>query len=159
VPANECDPVGSDNIAGRLGVQRDTVKMWKHRGLLPNPRWTISGRPAWNWPDIEMWSRETGRSRTIRYAAADKNEYRFTVVGPASAEVIHVPKWLVGTEERLGWIDPRLEWSPHVDGRDPVMIVPLDDWLRHMGTGIGPGLLLPGAAADLSAAIAQRFRR
>ena len=57
-----CDPVGSDDIAQRLGVQRDTVKMWRHRGLMPEPKWWVSGRPCWNWPDIEKWAAVTGRS-------------------------------------------------------------------------------------------------
>lgn len=56
-----CDPVGSDDIAQRLGVQRDTVKMWRHRGLLPEPKWLVSGRPCWNWPDIAKWAAATGR--------------------------------------------------------------------------------------------------
>jgi hypothetical protein len=56
-----CEPVGSDDIAQRLGVQRDTVKMWKHRRLLPTPDWTVSGRPAWNWPTIRTWAQRTGR--------------------------------------------------------------------------------------------------
>lgn len=58
---DDCDPVGSEDIATRLGVKRDTVKMWKQRGLLPEPRWTVSGRPCWNWPDIEDWARRTRR--------------------------------------------------------------------------------------------------
>lgn len=60
MPKN-CDPVGSDDIATRLGVQRHTVTMWRHRGLLPEPRWTVSGRPAWNWPDVQKWAKDSGR--------------------------------------------------------------------------------------------------
>jgi MerR-like DNA binding protein len=57
-----CDPVGSDDIAARLGVKRQTVAMWKQRGLLPEPRWTVSGRPCWNWPDVAKWAKDTGRA-------------------------------------------------------------------------------------------------
>jgi hypothetical protein len=57
----DCDPVGTDDIADRLGVKRQTVAMWRYRKLLPDQEWTVSGRPAWNWPDIEKWARETGR--------------------------------------------------------------------------------------------------
>ena len=61
MPTKNCDPVGSDDIAQRLGVASQTVKTWKLRGVLPPPTWTVSGRPAWNWPDIERWARETKR--------------------------------------------------------------------------------------------------
>ncbi len=55
-------PVGIIEIAERLGVERATVDMWKYRGLLPEPKWTVGGRPAWNWTDIERWARATGRA-------------------------------------------------------------------------------------------------
>lgn len=55
------DPVGLSDIADRLGVSRDTTKHWKLRGVLPAPKWTVSGRPVWDWPTIERWARKTGR--------------------------------------------------------------------------------------------------
>lgn len=61
MPPKNCDPVGSNDIAARLGVAEQTVKTWKQRGVLPPPSWTVSGRPAWNWPDIAKWARETKR--------------------------------------------------------------------------------------------------
>ena len=57
----ECDPVGLAEIAERLGVARVTVDQWRQRGVLPEPRWTVGGRPAWNWPDVVMWAQTTGR--------------------------------------------------------------------------------------------------
>lgn len=54
-------PVGLSEIAQRLGVAHDTPYKWKLRGLLPEPRWTVSGWPAWAWSDIEEWARATGR--------------------------------------------------------------------------------------------------
>lgn len=57
----DADPVGVSDIAERLGVKTQTVAQWKLRGLLPEPRWTVSKIPAWQWPDIEKWARETGR--------------------------------------------------------------------------------------------------
>ena len=57
-----CQPVGAAEIAERLGVRPQTVAMWKLRGRLPAPRWTVHGLPAWNWPDIERWARATGRA-------------------------------------------------------------------------------------------------
>lgn len=56
-----CDPVGAKDIADRLGVEAQTVAMWRYRGILPEPKWTVSGQPAWNWPDIERWANDTGR--------------------------------------------------------------------------------------------------
>lgn len=55
------EPVGLAEIAERLGVKRATVDQWQARKLLPEPKWTVGGRPAWNWRDIEVWARATGR--------------------------------------------------------------------------------------------------
>lgn len=54
-------PVGIPEIAERLGVKRATVDQWRLRGLLPDPKWTVGGRPAWDWTDVEKWAKETGR--------------------------------------------------------------------------------------------------
>jgi hypothetical protein len=55
-------PVGGLEVADRLGVKPQTVRMWKLRGLLPPARWTVSGEDAWDWhADIEPWARRTGR--------------------------------------------------------------------------------------------------
>ena len=56
----QCEPVGLTEIAARLGVPKRTAYTWKNRGLLPEPRWTVSGWPAWNWPDIQSWAEEGG---------------------------------------------------------------------------------------------------
>lgn len=56
-------PVGAAEIAARLGVRPQTVHAWRHRQLMPRPRWTVSGQPAWEWPEIEAWARRTGRFR------------------------------------------------------------------------------------------------
>src|SRR2546428_7622089 len=59
----ESVPVGAAEIAARLGVRPQTVHTWRHRKLMPEPRWTVSGRPAWDWREIEAWARRTGRLR------------------------------------------------------------------------------------------------
>lgn len=56
-----CDPVGAVEIAARLGVARATVDQWQQRRLLPDRRWTVGGRPAWDWADIAGWAASTGR--------------------------------------------------------------------------------------------------
>src|ERR1700733_9860056 len=57
-------PVGGLEIADRLRGERETVAMWKIRGHLPPPRWTVSGEDAWDWhEDIEPWAARTGRLR------------------------------------------------------------------------------------------------
>jgi len=68
--AGEAAPVGTAEIAGRLGVKPQTVRTWRHRKLMPPPRWTVSGQPAWDWPDIEAWARRTGRLREAGLHAA-----------------------------------------------------------------------------------------
>ncbi len=55
------DPVGAVEIADRLGVARATVDQWRQRNLFPLPRWTVGGRPAWSWDDVEAWALETKR--------------------------------------------------------------------------------------------------
>lgn len=61
------EPVGVVEIADRLGVSRDAVNKWRERfppgtpGGFPQPRWTVGGRPAWAWGDVESWARATGR--------------------------------------------------------------------------------------------------
>lgn len=55
------DPVGLVEIAARLGVRRATADKWQDRGLLPLRRWTVGGRPAWDWADIAAWADRTGR--------------------------------------------------------------------------------------------------
>ena len=58
-----CDPVGSVEIAARAGVTRSTVDQWRQRDLgFPVPRWTVGGRPAWDWSDIAAWLTKTGRA-------------------------------------------------------------------------------------------------
>jgi hypothetical protein len=57
----DIDPVGIVEIAERLKVRRKTVDVWLYRKLLPAPQWTVGGRPAWNWSDVETWARSTGR--------------------------------------------------------------------------------------------------
>jgi hypothetical protein len=57
------EPVGSIEIAAFLGVKPDTIVQWRRRPQLgfPEPRWTVSGRPAWAWRDISDWSIRSGR--------------------------------------------------------------------------------------------------
>lgn len=56
------DPVGSVEIAARHGVSRSTVDQWRQRDLgFPAPRWTVGGRPAWEWADVLAWLHATGR--------------------------------------------------------------------------------------------------
>lgn len=56
------EPVGVVEVADRLGVTRGAVNRWRERDIgFPGPRWTVGGRPAWAWPDVEAWARDTGR--------------------------------------------------------------------------------------------------
>jgi hypothetical protein len=56
------EPVGLAEMGERLGAERDTLDLWRHRGLLPEPRWTVGGQPAWCWRcDIEPWALRWGR--------------------------------------------------------------------------------------------------
>lgn len=69
-PPGEPTPVGAAEIAARLGVRPQTVHTWRQRKLMPAPRWTVSGQPAWDWAAIETWARRTGRLRAPDIHAA-----------------------------------------------------------------------------------------
>jgi len=59
------EPVGIVEIAQRLGVTRAALDKWRSRDVgFPEPRWTVGGRPAWEWDDVEAWARRTGRLPT-----------------------------------------------------------------------------------------------
>lgn len=60
----DADPVGVAEIAERLGVPRQTVAVWKNRGLLPPPPWRVSRQPCWDWPQIEAWAEASGRMKS-----------------------------------------------------------------------------------------------
>ncbi len=59
---NVADPVGIPEIAERLGVARGTVDVWRQRhDDFPYPKWTVGGRPCWNWDDVARWAVQTSR--------------------------------------------------------------------------------------------------
>lgn len=60
--SDEAEPVGVAEIADRLGLKRQTVAALNMGGRMPEPRWVVSGSPAWNWPDIRAWAKSTGRA-------------------------------------------------------------------------------------------------
>lgn len=49
------DPIGLAEMIELAGVKRGTVDSWRTRGVLPKPRWTVGGRPAWSRAEIERW--------------------------------------------------------------------------------------------------------
>jgi len=55
------DIVGLNEIADRLGVQKNTPDTWRGRGLLPEPAVVVSGTPLWEWSTILDWARRTRR--------------------------------------------------------------------------------------------------
>jgi hypothetical protein len=50
------------DVAARLGYPVATVRMWRWRGLLPDPAVVVSGSPVWSWPDVYRWAKSTGRT-------------------------------------------------------------------------------------------------
>lgn len=63
------EPVGTVEIADRLEVTRKHVEAWRSRGRggtpFPAPRWTVGGRPAWDWADVAAWHDATHRPRPL----------------------------------------------------------------------------------------------
>lgn len=60
-PFELTDPVSLAEIAHRLKVRLQTPRMWRHRGVMPPPLFTVSGVPVWDWPTVEDWARRTRR--------------------------------------------------------------------------------------------------
>jgi len=60
------DPVGTAELAVRLGVERSTVYQWRRRGLMPEPDLVLSGTPVWEWSTVEQWAAATGRLEGVR---------------------------------------------------------------------------------------------
>lgn len=50
------DLVGMLEIADRLGVERQTVRAWRQRGLFPEPVAVVSRTPVWRWRDVQRWA-------------------------------------------------------------------------------------------------------
>lgn len=71
------EPVGSIEIAAFLGVKPDTIVQWRRRPHLhfPEPRWTVSGRPAWAWRDISEWSIASGRMVGVANSEEEAKDY------------------------------------------------------------------------------------
>jgi hypothetical protein len=55
------DIVDMEEVARRLGVKKETVRMWRYRQLVPEPEWVFGDQPVWRWATIRKWARETGR--------------------------------------------------------------------------------------------------
>lgn len=53
--------VDIEAVAQRLDVKRQTVRMWRHRQILPEPDWYLNGGPIWKWKTVQVWAEETGR--------------------------------------------------------------------------------------------------
>lgn len=58
------DLVGMADIAVRLGVKTATVSQWRNRNTgFPMPMMFVSKSPIWNYPDVQKWAEETGRTK------------------------------------------------------------------------------------------------
>jgi len=54
--------VSTHEIADRLGVEKNTVHMWRYRNLgFPAPTWQLAVGPIWEWSVVEEWARQSGR--------------------------------------------------------------------------------------------------
>jgi predicted DNA-binding transcriptional regulator AlpA len=56
------DLVGATEIGQRLGIDRRSVHQLRRRhDDFPEPIAQLESALVWSWPDIERWSRATGR--------------------------------------------------------------------------------------------------
>ena len=59
--ATKPDLLGNVEIAALLGVKIQTVHVWRTRGALPPPDYTLSSTPVWFRKTIVEWALSTGR--------------------------------------------------------------------------------------------------
>jgi predicted DNA-binding transcriptional regulator AlpA len=57
-----------DEIQERTGIPYNTLRVWKVRGKMPEPDYTVGQSPAWLPAHIEPWIEEHSRKK------ADQNE-------------------------------------------------------------------------------------
>lgn len=43
------------DVARRTGVSPKTVDFWRTLPEFPEPRWSVGGRPAWDWDEVNAW--------------------------------------------------------------------------------------------------------
>jgi predicted DNA-binding transcriptional regulator AlpA len=53
--------VGLTEIASRLGVSRQRVHQLSQQEGFPDPVARLAAGLIWEWADIELWARQTGR--------------------------------------------------------------------------------------------------
>ena len=58
-------PIGAQEIAALLHVERATVDQWRIRLIFPDRDWTVGGRPAWNTSTVIEWAERTNREIRI----------------------------------------------------------------------------------------------
>lgn len=64
----ELQPVGKAEIVERLGISHQLLNRWAATNPLPEPAWTVSRQPAWDWTDIEQWANAQGSSTSTKFA-------------------------------------------------------------------------------------------
>lgn len=62
------DLVGSKEIADRLGLSHtESVHTWRRRYPdFPQPVAELQVGLIWNWPDVALWARATGREASFK---------------------------------------------------------------------------------------------
>ena len=128
-------PVGLTEIAQRLNVARPTTDQWRIREILPEPEWTVGGRPAWSWGRIKLWAIETGREQGYIYAQADGRCHGLIAAGDRRGGTVWVETWLALTEPPLQWIHDELKirssmWTGSAG--PSIFRVPRVEWEKRM---------------------------
>lgn len=69
------DPVGMAEVMARLGESKNLVHSWIKRRATsgyPEPRWSVSGSPAWCWACVEAWHKEFVKGPRNRWRRAPR---------------------------------------------------------------------------------------
>jgi len=58
-----CRPLSMDDVADWLGVAPQTIRVWRVRGRMLPPTWTVGHSPLWCRHDLARWNADTDPPR------------------------------------------------------------------------------------------------
>jgi hypothetical protein len=143
------EPVGLAEISELLGVPPNTVTSWRHRDVLPRPRWELKAGPIWDAGDLRKWyEREKGSAaaipppdrapETIDLTNESGRAEVFAHYGLAMAEAQMVEQHLAAVLVLLGVPNPysRAEFLRIIELAEGDTMGRLKDRLRKMGAPV-----------------------
>lgn len=108
------DPVGIHEIADRLGVKVVTVRLWRWQATkgegppLPEPEYTVSGSPAWEWDTFLRWAGEHGHIHQAPNADELQARYRQLTGAEPRAQYVGAGQGVTNEAFRAEWVGKKV---------------------------------------------------